>query len=178
MQRKLALGRERSRANVVQMDIDGTPPFLRSSEAALRPHGQDTLSDTIGNSTCTSATRRFRHFHGHSVKDWEEGTTLEFLSVIPEPGGTKGAYFTSTRTRRYQDRPNPQGRLLAERNPKLNGVSEAEFLGWKRRRRRRKRRKGGVATDVRVQAYPRSLEWTVVVAEGRGEIRINGQVDK
>lgn len=73
-----------------------------------------------------TATRRFHHFHGHSVKDWKEGT-LEFLSVIPGPDGTKGAYFTSTRTRRYQDRPNPQGRLLAERNPKLNGVSEGEF---------------------------------------------------
>lgn len=53
------------------------------------------------------ATRRFRHFKEHSVKDWEKGTTLEFLSVIPGPGGTKGAYFTSTRTRRYQDGPNP-----------------------------------------------------------------------
>lgn len=43
---------------------------------------------------------------------------------------------------------------------------------------RRRHRKGGVAIGVRVQAYPRSLGWTEVVAEGRGELRINGQVDK
>ncbi|EFN72952.1 hypothetical protein EAG_11244 [Camponotus floridanus] len=53
----------------------------------------------------------------------KKGTTLASLSVMSKRGGTKGTYFTSAR--RYQDGPNPQGRLLAGRNPQLNSVGEA-----------------------------------------------------
>lgn len=77
---------------------------------------------TISTRRTLADTARLRRSYEYIRRGLKKEPTLASLSVIPKRGGTKGTYFTSAR--RYQDGPNPQGRLLAGRNPKLNSVGE------------------------------------------------------
>lgn len=182
MQRKLTRGRKRSRANVVEMDIDGTPPFLRASEAAPRPCGWDTLPDTIGNdgnSTCEALRR------ADSVTSTDIREGLGKGDDIGIPFGNTRARWNKRSVLHFNANEKVPRRIKSPRSFISREKPEVERCGWvwilvwvEEVPPRRRRRKGGVAIGVRVQAYPHSLGWTAVLAEGRGELRINGQVDK
>jgi len=117
--------REQSRMNVVQIDIDGTPSFLRH-----RKLPRNTLLTQSANSTSTSA----RHCDAQipslqeTVKDWEKGTMvgIPFGNTWARWNKRSILHFNANEKVPRRKVPNPQGRLLAERNPKLDGVGKTK----------------------------------------------------
>lgn len=146
------------------------------------PCDQDTLSDTIGNSTCTSARNCDAQIPSLPNIRWRTGKRddigIPFGNTRARRNKRNVLHFNANEKVPRQTK-SPRS-FISREKPEVEQCEWSWVLVWIEEALlpRRRRRKGGVATDVRVQAYSHSLGWTVVVVEGKGEIRINGQVDK